>query len=134
MRQELRETIIIFLVLSIWSILAISIGIAVGLSTTIFLKVLNWCTHLTTQNSYYYLSLPFALLLSALCTKYLASDADGHGTEKVIEVIHKNSGKIKTIIIPVKLITSVITIACSGSAGKEGSCAQNRRRSFLFSF
>lgn len=124
MKKRFEETTIIFISVIKWSILATIIGIAVGLSTTLFLKTLSWSTHLTTQYSYYYLLLPFAFCLSALCIKYLAPDAEGHGTEKVIEAVHKNSGKIKLMVIPVKLVASVITIAFGGSAGKEGPCAQ----------
>lgn len=56
--------------------------------------------------------------------KYLAPDAEGHGTEKVIEAIHKRSGKIPILVVPVKLVATIITLATGGSAGKEGPCAQ----------
>jgi H+/Cl- antiporter ClcA len=56
--------------------------------------------------------------------KYLAPDAEGHGTEKVIEAIHKNSGKIKPVVVPTKLVATIVTLALGGSAGKEGPCAQ----------
>jgi H+/Cl- antiporter ClcA len=56
--------------------------------------------------------------------RFLAPDAEGHGTEKVIEAIHKHSGRIKAIVVPVKLVATVITIAAGGSVGKEGPCAQ----------
>ncbi len=124
MRKRLEETIVIFISTLEWSVLAAIIGMAVGLSTTVFLKILNWTTFLTHQYSYYYLFLPVAFFLSALCVQYLAPDAEGHGTEKVIEAIHRYSGKIKAVVIPVKLVASVITIAFGGSAGKEGPCAQ----------
>ena len=56
--------------------------------------------------------------------KYLAPGAEGHGTEKVIEAVHKQSGRIKPMVVPIKLIATVITLAFGGSAGKEGPCAQ----------
>ncbi|HBO84466.1 MAG TPA: voltage-gated chloride channel, partial [Deltaproteobacteria bacterium] len=56
--------------------------------------------------------------------RYLAPDAGGRGTEKVIEAVHKQSGNIKALVVPLKLITTVLTIASGGSAGKEGPCAQ----------
>ncbi len=124
MKEKLKETTVIFISIIKWSLLATIIGIAVGLSTTIFLKVLNWSILFTTQYSYYYLFLPFAFFSSALCIRYLAPDAEGHGTEKVIEAVHKYSGRIKAVVIPVKIVASVITIASGGSAGKEGPCAQ----------
>ena len=64
------------------------------------------------------------LFLSNLIVKYLAPEAEGHGTEKVIEAVHKRSGKINPLVVPIKLIATIITIALGGSAGKEGPCAQ----------
>ena len=54
----------------------------------------------------------------------MAPDAEGHGTEKIIEAVHQRSGKIRLMVVPVKLVATVITIAFGGSAGKEGPAAQ----------
>ena len=72
---------------------------------------------------YYYL-LPFALVLTVFLVKTYAPSAEGHGTEKVIEAIHKRSGKIDLAVIPVKLFATIITIFAGGSVGKEGPGAQ----------
>jgi H+/Cl- antiporter ClcA len=72
---------------------------------------------------YYYL-LPFALVLSVYLVKKFAPDAEGHGTEKVIEAVHKKSGKIDVAVIPVKLLATILTIFAGGSVGKEGPGAQ----------
>ncbi len=124
MRKKLAETTVLLISTLKWSVLATIVGMTVGLSTAIFLKTLNWSISHTGQYSYYYLLLPAAFFVSAITIKYLAPDAEGHGTEKVIEAVHKYSGKIKIMVIPVKLVTSVITLAFGGSAGKEGPCAQ----------
>ncbi|MBE0492026.1 MAG: chloride channel protein [Sulfurospirillum sp.] len=73
--------------------------------------------------SYYYL-LPLALPLTVFIVKIFAPNATGHGTEKVIEAIHKKSGKIEVAVIPIKLLATVITIFAGGSVGKEGPGAQ----------
>jgi H+/Cl- antiporter ClcA len=73
---------------------------------------------------YYYFSLPLSLLFSSMLVKWLAPDAAGHGTEKVIEAVHKRMEKIPLQVVPVKLVATVITLASGGSAGKEGPCAQ----------
>lgn len=65
-----------------------------------------------------------AFFLSSLLVKYIAPDAEGHGTEKVIEAIHKYAGKIKASVVPVKLVATLLTLGAGGSAGKEGPCAQ----------
>ncbi|MDD4879524.1 MAG: chloride channel protein [Candidatus Omnitrophica bacterium] len=107
-----------------WVFLATVVGLIVGLSTTAFLKILNWSSLFGERFPYYFLFLPLALFLSAAIIKYLAPDAEGHGTEKVIEAVHKHSGKIKAMVVPVKLVATVITLAAGGSVGKEGPCAQ----------
>lgn len=124
MERRLTEELVIFISVLKWFILASITGAIVGLSTTIFLKILSSSTVLANRFSYYFLLLPVALLLSDTMIKYLAPDAEGHGTEKVIEAVHKHSGKIKAIVVPVKLVATVITIAAGGSVGKEGPCAQ----------
>lgn len=124
MKKKLTEGSILIVSISKWFFLATVIGAAVGLSTTVFLKTLHWSTTHTGQYPYYFLLLPLAFFLSAAVIKYLAPDAEGHGTEKVIEAVNKRSGKIKAAVVPVKLIATVITLASGGSAGKEGPCAQ----------
>ncbi len=107
-----------------WVFLAACIGIIVGLSTTLFLKALNFSISLAALYPYYYLLLPLALFASAAIVKYLAPEAEGHGTEKIIGAVHKNDGKINPMVVPIKLAATVITIGMGGSAGKEGPAAQ----------
>lgn len=118
------EELLIFAGLIKWIMLAIGVGILVGFSTTIFLKALSWATIYSHQTHYYFIFVPVWLFFSTILIKYLAPEAEGHGTEKVIQAIHKEYGKIPVAVVPVKLVSSVVTIASGGSAGKEGPCAQ----------
>lgn len=124
MKRRLTEESVLFISVLKWFVLATIVGGIVGLSTTGFLKVLNWSTAFMNQYSYSFLFLPGALLLSAVLIRYLAPDAAGQGTDRVIEAVHKRSGKIKGMVVPVKLAATVITIATGGSAGRIGPCAQ----------
>lgn len=124
MRKRLQETSVLFISTLKWTFLAVFIGLAVGLFTTLFLKILNWSIAFTDRFSYYYLFMPVVFFLCSLLTKYLVPEAEGHGTEKVIESIHQRSGKMNPLVVPIKLFTSILTIAFGGSAGKEGPCAQ----------
>ena len=124
MRKSITEESILFISILKWFVIASIVGVAVGVSTTVFLVSLEWSSARLGQNSYYFFLLPVALALSSYITKYLAPEAEGHGTEKVIEAVHRRSGRIKAIVVPVKLVTTIITLACGGSAGKEGPCAQ----------
>ncbi|MBU2622005.1 MAG: chloride channel protein [Proteobacteria bacterium] len=124
MKKQFTEEVILFVSILKWFALATFIGAIVGVSTSIFLKALSWGTLHASEYKYYFLFLPIAFFLSVIIIKYLAPEAEGHGTEKVIEAIHKRSGKINPLVVPVKLIATVITISAGGSAGKEGPCAQ----------
>ncbi|MBP7088608.1 MAG: chloride channel protein [Candidatus Omnitrophica bacterium] len=124
MKKRIKEQSAIFYSVIKWVCLAIIAGLMVGVSTAVFLKALNWSSQKASLQQYYFFLVPLALFLSAILIKFLAPDAEGHGTEKVIEAIHKNDGVIKAAVIPVKLLATIITIAFGGSAGKEGPCAQ----------
>ncbi|MBI2447506.1 MAG: chloride channel protein, partial [Candidatus Omnitrophica bacterium] len=124
MRKKITEGTVLFISIIKWVALATGIGAIVGLSTTVFLKLLNWATGYSSQYPYYFLLLPAALFLTVIIIKYLAPDAEGHGTEKVIEAVHKHSGKIKPMVVPIKIVATLLTLSIGGSAGKEGPCAQ----------
>lgn len=123
MKGIFAEESILFLSLVKWFFLAALVGVIVGISTRIFLWLLEWGIGVGQFHARYFLLLPFAMFFSSLLIKYLAPEARGHGRDKVIEAIHKNSGKIDIKSVPIKLLTTVMTIACGGSAGKEGPAA-----------
>jgi len=125
MKKHLLEQSIILYSVTKWLIIATVIGVTIGFIVTFFVNLLQY-----TEDSrkllgfkYYYL-LPFALVFTVWFTKTFAPNAKGHGTEKVIEAVHKRNGKIDVLVIPVKLIATVITIFSGGSVGKEGPAAQ----------
>jgi len=124
MRKKIAEETTIFLSVVKWFFISTFTGAIVGAFTTLFLKLLQWSTATVTQMPYYFLLIPAAFLFSFVFVKKLAPDAEGHGTEKVIDAIHKNFGKIKVMVVPVKIVATIVTLACGGSAGKEGPCAQ----------
>ena len=124
MRKKLKEESIMFISVLKWVILATVVGGIVGTSTAFFLFLLNGSTDFVRQYQYYFLLLPVVFFLSSLIIRTFAPEAEGHGTEKVIEAVHKRSGEIDIAAVPVKLIATVLTIAMGGSAGKEGPAAQ----------
>jgi CIC family chloride channel protein len=54
----------------------------------------------------------------------LAPEAEGHGTDAMIEAFHHAGGFIRKRVAPVKVLASALTIGSGGSAGKEGPIAQ----------
>jgi H+/Cl- antiporter ClcA len=124
MKTRITESTLLFISIAKWVFLATLAGVIVGFPITLFLKLLRYSTDWAGSWEYSFLLLPLALFASALLVKYLAPDAKGHGTEKVIEAVHKRSGRIAAAVIPVKLLATLVTLALGGSAGKEGPCAQ----------
>ena len=125
MKNHTIEQFSIFMSVTKWLTLSSIVGIIIGASVTLFLKTLQFAE--SNQSllpfKHYYL-LPLALVLTVWLVKKFAPDAHGHGTEKVIEAVHKKNGKIELAVIPVKLLATVLTIFSGGSVGKEGPGAQ----------
>ena len=63
-------------------------------------------------------------LIAGIIVYTLAPEAEGHGTDSVIDSFHRLGGKIRKRVPLVKTIASVITIGSGGSAGREGPIAQ----------
>lgn len=124
MKRKLVESSVLFVSVVKWLVLSSLIGVIVGSSTAVFLKILGYGISTAAGFSYYYVLLPAALFASALVVKTFAPDAEGHGTEKIIEAVHRHEGMMNLAVVPVKLVATVITISFGGSAGKEGPAAQ----------
>jgi len=70
------------------------------------------------------LVLPVAALLVGWIVQRFAPEAEGHGTDAVINAFHRRESRIRPRIIPIKLLASMLTIGSGGSAGREGPVAQ----------
>ena len=124
-RTHITEQTVMFASITKWILISSSIGALIGAIVAGFLKILEYFENQRSVLPFeYYYTLPFALVLTVFIVKKFAPSAEGHGTEKVIEAVHKKSGKINFLVIPVKLLATVITIFAGGSVGKEGPGAQ----------
>ena len=123
--RHITEQTAIFFSVAKWVFLSSIVGVIIGATVTLFLKILAYSemSQSLLPFNFYYL-LPFALVLTVWLTKTFAPTAEGHGTEKVIPAVHKDDGKIDVSVIPVKTLTTVLTIFAGGSVGKEGPGAQ----------
>jgi CIC family chloride channel protein len=63
-------------------------------------------------------------LISGLLVFAFAPEAEGHGTDAMIDSFHRKKGIIRKRVPIIKTIASAITIGSGGSAGKEGPIAQ----------
>ncbi len=132
----------------IWrgTLLGILVGIVSGLGGIIFNYMINVGNRFFTGDLISFL-LPgkasgFSLLgipvdrwmmlwipaLGGLISGYLvfrfAPEAEGHGTDAMIDSFHRRKGVVRKQVPVIKTIASAITIGSGGSAGKEGPIAQ----------
>lgn len=107
-----------------WIILSIFVGLTVGATVAGFIKVVDIGVKNVSEWSYFYLLLPIGFFISSYIVMKLAPDAEGHGTEKAIEAIHKRSGRMDIKAIPVKIVATFVTIISGGSVGEEGPATQ----------
>jgi chloride channel protein, CIC family len=107
-----------------WTFLAAAVGVLAGVGTALFLRTLEWGVESMLAAPLRPLWLPVGFVAAYFLVRYLAPDAEGHGTDKVIEAVHQRAGRIPLAVAPVKLTATVVTIAVGGSVGKEGPAAQ----------
>jgi len=124
MKKALTEQTVIFISVVKWIFLATAVGIVTGLSTTFFVKTLNWGAEAASNFQYYFLAMPLGLVVSALIIKHILPGAQGHGANQVIESVHRTSGKIRPVAVVSEFVRSFVTLTTGGSAGKEGPSAQ----------
>jgi CIC family chloride channel protein len=63
-------------------------------------------------------------LISGLVVYTWAPEAEGHGTDAMIDAFHNKQGEIRTRVPYIKSVASIITLATGGSAGREGPIVQ----------
>ena len=132
----------------IWrgTLLGILIGIVSGLGGIVFNYIIRAGTQFFTEDLISYLSpshnptfnllgfpmdrwmmlwIPaFGGLLSGFLVFRFAPEAEGHGTDAMIDSFHRKKGIVRKQVPVIKTIASAITIGSGGSAGKEGPIAQ----------
>ena len=63
-------------------------------------------------------------LISGFLVFTFAPEAEGHGTDSVIDAYHRKQGQIRPRVPLIKIVASAITIGTGGSGGREGPIAQ----------
>ena len=131
-----------------WPLLSIVVGVVSGLGAIVFEELLRHALfhflHLPTgflepirgaeaatvailasTRSWLFLLIPtLGGLVSGVLVFLIAPEAEGHGTDAMIEAFHRRGGYIRKRVPVVKILASAITIGSGGSAGKEGPIAQ----------
>jgi chloride channel protein, CIC family len=132
-----------------WTFFGILTGIVSGLGASLFFFFLEWIKFFNFEYlaGYHYLKpfgehlveipsttafRPWVLfllpciggLISGLLVYTWAPEAEGHGTDALIDAFHNKQGLIRTQVPYIKGLASIITLGTGGSAGREGPIAQ----------
>lgn len=129
-------------------LLSVGVGLVAGLGAILFDRLLGWTLHTVletftgyaepqsgapasslfgvapTRSPWFFLIPAIGGLISGVIVFLVAPEAEGHGTDAMIDAFHHKGGKIRKRVPFVKIIASAITIGTGGSAGKEGPIAQ----------
>jgi H+/Cl- antiporter ClcA len=101
----------------------VPLAIVVGLMVAFFLWLLDVVTRLRWQHEWLIWLLPFAGVLIVWLYKTFGKNTD-KGNNLIIDEIHKPNGGIPFIMMPLVLLTTIITHLFGGSAGREGTAVQ----------
>jgi len=131
-----------------WPLMSMAVGVVSGFGAILFEELLRYALHhflhlptgflepvkgteaaavaaLAGTRSWLFLVIPaLGGLVSGLLVYLIAPEAEGHGTDAMIEAFHRRGGHIRKRVPLVKILASAITIGSGGSAGKEGPIAQ----------
>ncbi len=130
-----------------WAFLGILIGIVAGAGALVFSFGLRYATelflggivgylppspegllHIPPRGEVNWALLPVVTTMGGLLTGLIvykfAPEAEGHGTDAVINAFHRLGGRIRKRVPLIKTVASILTISTGGSAGREGPIAQ----------
>jgi CIC family chloride channel protein len=131
-----------------WPLLSIVVGICAGLGAIFFEILLKYTLHyvlnlptgylepikgaelllienLARTRTWLFILIPTLGGLGAgLLIFLIAPEAEGHGTDAMIDAFHHAGGFVRKRVPPIKVLASALTIGSGGSAGKEGPIAQ----------
>lgn len=123
--QNLKnDKIILYNVLK-WIVFSTVAGAVTGSLICLFLCGLKYSIHCV-QNlpSWRIFLIPVGIFASYYIVKIFAPQAAGHGTDKVISAIHYRASRIPFAVVPVKIISTILTLAFGGVVGTEGPSVQ----------
>jgi len=112
-----------------WIPISVLVGIFAGIGAIVFQVALDLVFHASYESA----SLPWYLLLlipavggllAGLIISRFAPETAGSGTDHVLDSIHHHGGKLRPRTVPVKIVSSALTIGTGGSAGNEGPISQ----------
>jgi H+/Cl- antiporter ClcA len=106
-----------------WIALGIGVGVLAGLSSAVFLKLLEWSTRSFADHHWLLWLLPVAGL-SMGCLYHYTGGRAIEGNVLILDEIHEPRTGVPRRMAPLVLISTVATNLFGGSAGREGTAIQ----------
>lgn len=123
--QEIFEEEILFKGFVKWLFLATVCGVVVGCVVGFFLIVLfRSIDFVNALPDWRYALIPLGLLASLFSIRFFSPQAAGHGTDKVISAIHYKEASVPFSVVPIKIVSTIFTLAPGAVVGTEGPSVQ----------
>ena len=106
-----------------WIGLGIWVGTLSGIASAIFLHSLNWATTYREEHPWLLWFLPLAGVVIALVYSGYGKVVEG-GNNLLLERLHRPDDRIPFRMVPLILLSTVLTHLFGGSAGREGTAVQ----------
>jgi H+/Cl- antiporter ClcA len=110
-----------------WTLLATAAGALAGAATAGFLVLLAHASRWTASVHTPLLLCAPGFVLAYALVHVFAREAEGHGTDKVIEAVHRRWGRIPAVVAPVKLLATVVTNAARKGPPRRSGLPSHRR-------
>lgn len=123
--QEIKNEEIIMANVVKWLALSLIAGVLTGGLIAGFLLALRASIRFVAAlPDWRYALIPAGLLGSVYSIRLIAPAAAGHGTDKVISALHYRAGRIPFLVVPAKILSTILTLAPGGVVGTEGPSVQ----------
>ncbi|MEA5428309.1 voltage-gated chloride channel family protein [Arcicella lustrica] len=106
-----------------WLLIAVIVGLAIGSASAFFLVSLDWTTHFRENHQWLIWFLPLGGLAVGAIYHYFGQDV-AKGNNQLIEEIQHPEKTIPFKMMPLILLTTLLTHLVGGSAGREGTAVQ----------
>jgi CIC family chloride channel protein len=113
---------------------ALVVGLTTGLGAVAFrylIAAVGWFGYQYVPDTFPWLGKNYVLiiptlggLLVGLLVYYFAREAKGHGVPEVMEAVALRGGRIRPIVVVIKVLASSLSIGSGGSVGREGPIVQ----------
>ncbi|MFN8028432.1 MAG: voltage-gated chloride channel family protein [Acidimicrobiia bacterium] len=106
-----------------WIVLGAMVGVLAGLSSAVFLEVLDWATDTRLDNPWLIALLPLGGLAVGLAYHY-GGGRSSEGNNLILDEIHEPQAWVPRRMAPLVFVGTIITQLFGGSAGREGTAIQ----------